>query len=325
MPLNSGLGAMASWPLDWRLGVVELGRVTNRLGAMGFRVWDNGRFLIPSPFNEGSLNCRVEAWKPGLAFCFADQFPLVILSWQEWRKLSSRLFLANAQGFAELIHKLIEKSHPLRFSPYFSQGAGEGLFVGREAELSLLLSPLPRLVVEGPEGMGKTSLFIRAGRQAEVPVLCCQAFSARDLAYCLAQLSKNGRMPNLLLLDEMDGLLLDPRALQVLTSLNRRGIAWRAAVHRVLAGIGPNLKLPVPKGLDLLLNPLAEISGKPLAPEVKQCILQTAGGNPRSLQCLCQQILHEMGQRPQEVSPALLSHATEQASIKQGWLNLKVG
>lgn len=318
---NGGPSAMGSWPLDWKYDCITLEPVLEGLVSLGCTVWQGGQALAPAPFGLGRFGCRVEAWQPGLVFRFKDDLPPAVIAWADWEQARSLAGSPVVEPAGILADLLLAASHPLRFSPYNSAGPGEGLFVGREAELSLLLSPLPSLVVAGAEGMGKSSLFLRGARQAGTRVISGQAMSALELEAQLDLMLQRGEMPLVLFLDEMDGLFHDVRARPLLEKLNRRGIAWRAAVHKECPGLGPTIRLGAPRLLDSLLYPLEKISGGVLPLQVKRALLDEAAGNPRRLRRLCRLALELMGDTRWEVTGELAVAAVKRARLDWNFTN----
>ncbi len=308
MPSNGGPGVMANWPLDWKLGREALAEIINVFSRAGLRVWDSGQVLLPQLFGPGRLSCRVEAWQPGLVCRFRDGLPPALLPWRDWQVLKE-----SDRPVEALLELLLAASPPSRFSPYACLGAGQGLFVGREEDLSLLLSPIPALVLVGGSGMGKTSLFARAAHQAGARFLCCQAYTFAELRRLIGGITDQGERGGILFLDEMDGLFHDPRTPGLLNSLNRRGTGWRAAVHQPVKGTGPNYMLPAPRGLADLLLPLEKISGFSLGAKTKALLLACAAGNPRRLQYLASQVLELMGQERRQITETMVVMAAQRA------------
>lgn len=277
-------------------------------------VWQGGQVLLPSPFGLGRINCRVEAWRPGLVLKFRDGLPPAVLAWASLEELQLEGTDAAASDRSALLTDLLLRvSHPLRFSPYHNPDWGR--FLGREAELALLHSPLPSIILVGQEGVGKSALLLQAAKQAGSGVIQAQAMTALELEGELHRLLRQGRMPQALFLDEMDTLLLDPRAQRILARLNHRGIAWRAAVHRTYPRLGPNIRLGAPRGLERLLEPLARISLSPLSPQVRQILLTAGEGNPRALIRLCRLTVERMGESHREISSELAFLVCRQAEV----------
>ncbi len=311
MHLSGGPGVMANWPLEWKLGSEALAGIIKLFSQTGIKAWESGQALFPHPFGPWRLPCRVEAWQPGLVCKFRDGLLPALLAWKDWQALKGL-----DRPLQALLDLLLAASPPSRFSPYACLGPGRGLFVGREEEISLILSPIPALVVSGESGMGKTSLFLRSARQAGTRMICCQAYTFAELRWIVNGMSGQGRGREILFLDEMDELFRDPRTLGLLHSLNRRGTAWRAAVHRPVKGTGPNYRLPPPRGLANLLLPLEKISGCSLEPKTKALILACAAGNPRRLQYLASQVLELMGQERRRITSELVLQAARRALVR---------
>ncbi|HZW82518.1 MAG TPA: hypothetical protein VFF14_03735 [Candidatus Deferrimicrobium sp.] len=309
MPLNAERSVMDKWPLEQRLGYSAMQSVNEKLHSLGFAVWESRELLVPKPFSQGSLRCKYEGWQQGLVFRFAlDPYTPAVLAWEEFY---------TAETLEDVLAVLLKASHPLRFSPYCLAGP-EGLFVGRAAELCLLNSGLSGLVVTGESGTGKSSLLLQGAVENGGGFINCQGFGYRELAARLGDLANRCGMPQTLFLDEMDLLIRDPRTTLLLTALNKRGIAWRVALHLNAQGLGPELCLAGPREMDKLLLPLEKIIGYALSKGVKQAIKQAAGGNVGRVHRICQLLLAKLAYSKRKITLAMLEEVVRDCYLEGG-------